>query len=86
MTKPVLRFPEDVRDAFARRYRNQHRDWLAGEGAWPLETPLGCPTETEAGLQGGRLREWIDAWRAWRGRGQLLWPYGGHHLPGSRRR
>ncbi len=61
MTKSVLRFPEDVREFFARRYRNQHRDWLPDTGTWPLVTPLGCPTEAEAQFQGDSVRDWVSA-------------------------
>lgn len=73
MTRPVLRFPDDLREIFARRYRNQHREWLAGAGAWPLVTPLGCPTEAEAGFEPDAVREWAAAWRRWQGPGELVW-------------
>src|SRR5437867_8284947 len=73
MTKSVLRFPEDVRAFFARRYRNQHREWLAETGTWPLVMLLGCPTEAEARLQGDAVREWVLAWRRWEGPGKLVW-------------
>jgi hypothetical protein len=69
----VLRFPDDLREIFARRYRNQHREWLAGAGTWPLVTPLGCPTEAEAGLQPDAVRDWVAAWRRWQGPGELVW-------------
>ncbi len=77
MTRPTLRYPETVREALQRRYRNRHRNWLAGqdigEDTWPLEFPLGCPSEGEAQLQGEAVREWVQAWRAFGGRGELVW-------------
>jgi len=71
--RQVLRFPEDVREFCARRYRNQHREWLAGGGAWPLEILLGSPTEAEAQEQPDAVRDWVAAWREWRGTGNLVW-------------
>src|SRR6266581_249773 len=64
MTRSTLRYPETVREALQRRYRNRHRNWLAGEDTWPLEFPLGCPSEGEAQLQPEAVREWVQAWRA----------------------
>lgn len=68
-----MRFPEDVRKLLARRYRNQHREWLAGSGTWPLVTSLGCPTEAEAQLQRDSVRDWVLAWRSLQGPGKLVW-------------
>jgi hypothetical protein len=68
-----LRFPEDVRRVFGRRYRNQHREWLAGGGVWPLVTPLGCPTEAEAQSQRDAVRDWVLSWRRLQGPGKLVW-------------
>jgi len=68
-----LRFPEDVRKILARRYRNQHREWLAGAGTWPLVTFLGCPTESEAQLRRDAVRDWVLAWRGLQSPGKLVW-------------
>lgn len=68
-----MRFPEDVRKLFARRYRNHHREWLTGAGTWPLVTPLGCPTEVEAQSQGDAVRHWVLAWRGLHDPGKLVW-------------
>lgn len=68
-----LRFPEDVRQFCDRRYRNQHREWLAGGGTWPLEILLGTATEAEAQEQPDIVRDWVVAWRNWRGAGNLVW-------------
>lgn len=69
----MLRFPETVRDLVARRYRNQQRDWLAGEGRWPLVVALGCPTEEQAQSLSANLQAWVEAWRAWTGPGVVSW-------------
>ena len=71
--RPTLRFPDEAREAIARKYRNQHREWLQGAGRWPLEIALGCPTEAEAQLDGDSIRDWVSAWRAWQGPGELFW-------------
>ena len=70
---PGLRFPEDVREFLARRYRNQRREWLAGAGTWPLTLPLGSPTEAEAQFQRNAVPDWVSAWRSWQGPGKLVW-------------
>ena len=69
----MLRFPEAVRDLVARRYRNQQRNWLAGEGRWPMELPLGCPREEEAQSLTANLQAWVEAWRGWSGPGTVSW-------------
>ena len=68
-----LRFPETVRDLVARRYRSQQRNWLGGEGRWPLEMTLGCPTEEQAQELSASLPAWVDAWRGWPGPGVVSW-------------
>jgi hypothetical protein len=73
MTRPTLRYPETVREALQRRYRNRRRNWLAGEDTWPLDFPLGCPSEEEAQLQPEAVREWVQAWRAFEACGDLVW-------------
>ena len=47
----MLKLPEDVRQFLVRRFQSKHREWLigdAGEDQWPLEVPLGIPTEQAA--------------------------------------
>jgi hypothetical protein len=73
MPKDTLRYPDAVRDFVARRYRRQQRNWLAGDGRWPLSIPLGCPSEEDARSLQSELREWVDAWRAWSGPGAVTW-------------
>lgn len=63
-----MKLPEDVRQFLARRYQNKHRDWLIDEpdeGQWPLEVPLGIPTEQAALRQVDGVRYWVGAWQNW---------------------
>jgi hypothetical protein len=67
-------YPEEVRRALARRFQNQHREWLDGVGAWPLVIALGIPTEDEATNHQTLVRSWAEAWNGWTGLpGQLVW-------------
>lgn len=72
MAKKLLR-PEAVRDFLARRYNNQHQDWLAGGGAWPLNVSLGVPLEKEVADDPGAVREWVAAWSVWKGPADIAW-------------
>ena len=69
----MLRSPEAVRDFLVRRYRNQQRNWLAGNGHWPLQIPLGCPTEEQALRLADSIPAWVEAWRGWVGPGTVAW-------------
>lgn len=71
--RQTLRFPEEIKTICTRRYRSQRRHWLAGNGTWPMVLPLGCPTEVEVQTQLRAVRDWVSAWRAWNGPGDLLW-------------
>src|SRR5580700_9720753 len=68
-----LRWPEGVRELIARRYRNGRSEWLLGGGRWPIEVPLGCPSENEASRNIPAVREWIAAWQSWKGSGDVKW-------------
>jgi hypothetical protein len=71
-----LKLPADVRPLLERRFQSKHREWLAAppESAnWPLAVPLGLPSEADALLQPQAVRAWADAWRQWRGAGQVRW-------------
>lgn len=72
MAKKLLS-PEAVRDFLARRYRTQHRNWLACDGAWPLSISLGVPTQKEASEDPLAVRKWVDAWIAWKGPAEIVW-------------
>ncbi|MBC7858148.1 MAG: hypothetical protein H7Z39_05075, partial [Burkholderiaceae bacterium] len=71
-----MKLPTDVQQLLARRFDGRHRAWLAGadpDGQWPLTIALGTPTEQAALRQVDAVRAWADAWRAWRGAGELRW-------------
>lgn len=71
MAKKLL--PKDVTEWLARRYANQHKAWLLGEGQWPITVNLGIPTETDATQDIGGVRHWVDAWSDWHGPAKLSW-------------
>ena len=71
-----MKLPEDVRQFLARRFQSKHREWLIGdpgESQWPLEVPLGIPTEQAALRQVDGVRAWVSAWQGWQGVGALSW-------------
>lgn len=68
-----LLFPDDVRAQLEQRYRRRQRQWLGGEGAWPIDLALGSPTERAASESTSEVRAWVDAWMHWRGPGLLQW-------------
>ena len=71
-----MKLPEDVRQFLVRRFQSKHREWLtgdAGESQWPLEVPLGIPTEQAALRQVDGVRAWVSAWQHWQGIGTLSW-------------
>ena len=71
-----MKLPEDVRQFLARRFQSKHREWLIGdpgESQWPLEVPLGIPTEQAALRQVDGVRAWVSAWQGWQGVGTLSW-------------
>lgn len=71
-----MKLPEDVRQTLVRRFQSKHREWLigdTGESQWPLEVPLGLPTEQAALRQVDGVRAWVSAWQGWQGVGALSW-------------
>lgn len=71
-----MKLPEDVRQFLTRRFQSKHREWLiseAGESQWPLEVPLGIPTEQAALRQVDGVRAWVGTWQRWQGVGTLYW-------------
>jgi len=75
--KRPLRFPDAIRELLLTRYRNQRRNWLSeGEETgerWPIAFGLDGPTEEDARRQPDRFGDWIAAWRAWQGAGEVVW-------------
>ena len=72
MAKKLL-LPKDVIEWLTRRYTNQHKAWLLGEGQWPITVNLGIPTETDATQDIGGVRHWVEAWGDWNGSAKLSW-------------
>lgn len=71
-----MKLPEDIRQTLVRRFQSKQREWLigdAGESQWPLEVPLGVPTEQAALRQVDGVRAWVSAWQGWQGVGTLSW-------------
>lgn len=73
VTTRQLRSPESAREALARRWRSQQREWLTGGGQWPLSLGLGSPSEEDACRHPDAVRAWVSAWGAWKGPGEVLW-------------
>lgn len=63
--------PDAARDFLVRRFNNQHQTWLTGEGTWPLQVPLGAPTEKEATEDTSSVRAWVSSWATWKNVGQV---------------
>lgn len=71
-----MKLPEDARNELARRFQNKRREWLIDDSSkdkWPLEIPLGIPTEQAALKQIDGVRAWVNAWRGSLIAGSLSW-------------
>uniref|UniRef100_UPI003CCFF409 DUF3322 domain-containing protein n=1 Tax=Stenotrophomonas maltophilia TaxID=40324 RepID=UPI003CCFF409 len=53
--------PEDIQRFLAKRFTNQHRAWLGGDGSWPLPVSLGMPAEADVVRDAAGVRQWVDA-------------------------
>jgi hypothetical protein len=88
MPKKLLS-PEAARDFLVRRFNNQHQNWLAGEGSWPLTVSVGIPTERDIAEDVSAVRAWASAWQSRAGPGEVLFEerqfarLGRHRLPVS---
>lgn len=88
MPKKLLSL-EAARDFLARRFRNQHQNWLMGEGAWPLTVSLGVPAEKDIAEDAAAVRAWASAWQSRTGPGEVVFEerqfarLGRHRLPVS---
>lgn len=71
MLRPDLKRPADVQAQLETRFKNQHREWLAGGGSWPLTIGLNPPTEAEAMAALASARLWAEEWAAWCGPGSV---------------
>lgn len=72
MAKTLLQ-PKDIVTFLSRRYTNQHKAWLLGDGQWPMTITLGLPTEKDVADEMSEVRNWVDAWSAWNGEAQVVW-------------
>lgn len=72
MTKKLL-LPEDARALLQRRYANQQKSWLVGDGVWPLSIALGAPTEKDVTADPSGVRRWVAAWAEWASAGTVSW-------------
>jgi hypothetical protein len=88
MPKKLLS-PEAARDFLVRRFNNQHQNWLAGEGTWPLVVSLGVPSEKDIAEDASAVRQWAAAWQSRTGPGEVAFEerqfarLGRHRLPAS---
>lgn len=88
MPKKLLS-PEAAQDFLVRRFNNQHQNWLAGEGTWPLVVSLGVPSEKDIAEDASAVREWAAAWQLRTGPGEVAFEerqfarLGRHRLPAS---
>lgn len=88
MPKKLLS-PEAAGDFLVRRFKNQHQNWLTGEGTWPLTVNLGVPAEKDIAEDATAVRAWASAWQSWTGPGDVVFEerqfprLGRHRLPVS---
>ena len=73
MAKGLLLDRGALASRLEKRFLRNRAEWLTGGGAWPLQLPLGVPTETEAQLRLAEVDRWQRAWRDWSGPGTLVW-------------
>lgn len=73
MAKSFLVEPDTVERRLRQRYNNSHKKWLSGEGSWPLELPLGIPTEHQARENLNQVKVWQQHWLDWQGVGDIQW-------------
>jgi len=75
-----LKLPDDIRNIIKRKYQNKHREWLKetvvnnnSQVLCPLEINLDIPAEQDAFCQQDAVKAWINAWKSWRGKGNIVW-------------
>lgn len=85
MAKTFLLDPEGLVQRLAHRYRSKCREWLRGEGEWPLVIKLGQPSEEQAMQHCQQVRAWQESWAQWRGSADLQWSERRWSVLGSQR-
>ncbi len=73
MAKGLLLDREALAQRLEKAFLRHRAEWLEGGGNWPLELPLGIPTEAEAEARLSDFDRWQQAWRAWSGPGDPVW-------------
>jgi len=58
-----MRTPEELRRRLQSRWQNQRRNWLLGEGEWPLSLGTEPPTEAKVLAEWTRFDQWLAQWR-----------------------
>lgn len=76
---PLCSSPEAIRNQIRKRYERQRGNWLSGAGDWPLQLPLGAPTEAQARQHWSLFEQWLRDWQQPQFGGQVLlstrrWP------------
>jgi hypothetical protein len=73
MAKAFLVEPGDVEQRLHKSYHAHHKTWLTGKGQWPLNIPLGIPTEKQALENLHGVQQWQQLWLQWQGEGEIDW-------------
>jgi len=73
MPKALLRDITDTKQQLSHLFRQQHCQWLAGKGKWPLVLSLGIPDQKTAINNLQAVNRWINTWQKWQGPGHLQW-------------
>ena len=75
-----MKLPDDIRNIIKRKYQSKHRDWLKetvsnnnSHAFLPLEINLDIPSEQDAFCQQDAVKAWINAWKSWLGKGDVIW-------------
>ena len=58
-----MRTPEELRKRLEGRWKNQRRNWLLGQGEWPLPFSTEPPTEADVLADWTRFDRWLAQWR-----------------------
>lgn len=58
-----MRTPEELRRRLRSHWQNRRRNWLLGQGEWPLSLGTEPPTETKILAEWARFDQWLMQWR-----------------------
>lgn len=59
-----MRTPDELHKRLQARWQNQRRNWLLGEGEWPLALSTEPPTEAKVLAGWAQFDVWLAQWRA----------------------